>query len=193
MTTVGATRVGACFLVGAVVGTLLDAIHAYGGVLSYPDPVLGREAAFVPLEFGLIGAGVALALPLLERAARRPPPAWSATERIGELLLFACLYAATAIVEPGGAPWLALGLLALAGVRLAMRPVSGDWLYVLLAAVLGPLGEVSLLAAGVFDYEDPDVAGIPYWLPGLWANGGFLVRRLIQPLVVSSAPEPSPA
>ena len=32
--------------------------------------------------------------------------------------------------------------------------------YVLLAAVLGPAGEALLVSLGVFDYSDPDFAGI---------------------------------
>ena len=36
-------------------------------------------------------------------------------------------------------------------------------------------------ATGAFDYAHPDFAGIPMWLPALWANGGLLIRRLLAP------------
>ena len=39
-------------------------------------------------------------------------------------------------------------------------------------------------AIGAFDYADPDVAGIPMWLPALWANGGIFIRRLLAPVVL---------
>src|SRR6266516_4391080 len=56
-----------CFIAGAVLGTALDAIHAYGDVEAYPDPALGRLGWFVPLEFGLAGLVAAVAVPRLDR------------------------------------------------------------------------------------------------------------------------------
>ena len=108
-----------------------------------------------------------------------------------ELSFFALLYFVTTL--PGDSGWaitLALGLLALAAARLAFDGAPGDWVYVVLAAVLGPTGEAIMSALGAFDYVDPDVAGIPLWLPGLWANGGFLIRRLIVPIALPSAAKP---
>ena len=176
-------RLAACFALGAVVGTLLDGIHAYGDVLSYPHPAFGRWAAFVPLEFGLLALGVGLATPLLERAARAAAQSWTLRRRAGELALFAALYTLTALMPAAAAPAFALALIALAAARLALRPVAGDWLYVVLAAAVGPVAEAALSALGAFDYRHPDIAGIPWWLPGLWANGGFMIRRLVTPIV----------
>jgi hypothetical protein len=185
-------RLAVCFALGAVLGTLLDGIHAYGDVLVYPDPAFGRWAWFVPLEFGLLGLGAALVCPLLERLAQTPLPRPSALARTLELSFFALLYFVTTL--PGDSGWaiaLALALLALAAARLAFDGASGDWVYVLLAAVLGPAGEAIMSALGAFDYVDPDVAGIPLWLPGLWANAGFLIRRLIVPLALPVPAQPS--
>jgi hypothetical protein len=174
-----------CFLLGAVLGTLLDGIHAYGDVLVYPDPAFGRWAWFVPIEFGLTGAAVGLLMPSMERVvAAGEMPHWSLTQRAGELALFACLYVATALIEPGGAVMLAVALAALALGRVGLDGASGDWAYALAAAVLGPAAEALISAIGAFDYVDPDFAGIPIWLPALWANGGLLIRRLIAPLVL---------
>jgi Protein of unknown function (DUF2878) len=184
-------RLAVCFALGAVVGTLLDGIHAYGDVLVYPDPAFGRWAWFVPLEFGLLGLGAALVCPPLERLAENPLPRPSMLARALELSFFAFLYFVTTL--PGDSGWaiaLALGLLALAAARLAFDGAPGDWVYVLLAAVLGPTGEAIMSALGAFDYVDPDVAGIPLWLPGLWANGGFLIRRLIVPIALSAEKAP---
>ena len=50
-------------MLGAVVGTLLDGIHAYGDVLAYDVPGFGRWGWFVPLEFALLGVAAALAVP----------------------------------------------------------------------------------------------------------------------------------
>jgi hypothetical protein len=174
-----------CFLLGAVLGTLLDGIHAYGDVLVYPDPAFGRWAWFVPVEFGLVGAAVGLLMPSLEQVvANGETPYWSLAQRAGELVLFTGLYLATALVEPGGAVALAIALTALAVFRVVRGGVRGDWAYALAAAVLGPAAEALISALGAFDYVDPDFAGIPIWLPPLWANGGLLIRRLIAPIAM---------
>ena len=179
-----ASRLAACFLVGAVLGTALDAIHVHNGVLVYHGATIGDIGWWVPLQFGVVGALVGLAIPVIERSVGvAEPPTWRVDQVVGELMLFAVLYLSTALVSADDAGWLTAGLFALAGVRLALVPTQGDWAYVLLAAVLGPLGEAAVSATGVFEYVDPDFLGIPYWLPALWANGGFLLRRLLLPVV----------
>lgn len=192
-----------CFALGAVLGTLLDGIHVYGDVLTYPDPAFGRWAWFVPLEFGLLGAAAAALLPLIEstsagspemgrssgrRLGERPLIDWSPGRRLGELLLFFALYATTALADGHAAVALAVVLLLLAAARLALSPEIGDLPYVVVAAVLGPAAEAVLVAGGAFCYSHPDVIGIPYWLPGLWANGGYLIRRLLAPIVMPGVP-----
>jgi hypothetical protein len=179
------SRLGVCFALGAVTGTLLDGIHAYGDVLSYAHPAFGRWAFFVPLEFGLLGALAGMLAPLLERIAGATPT-FATADRIRELALFTSLYLATAIVGDDWSFALAIALAALALARLALGATRGDWLYLLLAAVLGPAGEAVMSALGAFEYRNPDLAGIPIWLPALWANGGFLIRRLIVPIVMPS-------
>lgn len=186
-------RLALCFVLGAVVGTLLDAIHVYGDVLAYPHSAIGRLAWFVPLEFGLIGLLVGLLAPALENAfASQERPRWSAAERLGELALLAALYFLTTLVSGGWSFVLAGALAALVVIRLALTGDRADVPYVLLAAVLGPAGEALLVALGVFDYLDPDFAGIAVWLPALWANGGFLIRRLIVPIVLPQASAATP-
>ena len=170
-------RLAACFALGAILGTLLDGIHAYGDVLSYPHPAFGRWAWFVPLEFGLLGAAACLLVPLFEQRRADPAPP-SVPAALGELALFTCLYLASALLDGHAAPALAAGLGALAAARLVLGR-GGDLPYVLLAAVLGPAGEAILSAAGAFSYTHPDLFGIPLWLPALWANAGFLIRRVI--------------
>jgi hypothetical protein len=180
-----ARRLAFCFALGACLGTLLDGIHAYGDVLDYPDPAFGRWAWFVPLEFGLVGVGAGLAVPRLERLGGAPSGiGWTVRRRVLELFLFAGLYVSTTLVAGPGAVTLAIALAGVAAARLARREAPGDWIYVLIAAVLGPSAEAVISALGAFAYNDPDFAGIPVWLPSLWANGGLLIRRLIRPIVL---------
>jgi uncharacterized protein DUF2878 len=182
------SRLARCLVLGAVLGTLLDGIHAYGDVLAYPDPAIGRWAWFVPLEFGLLGVGAGLVVPHLEQLLTDGgTPHWSMARRMAEVLLFAGLYLSSALIGPGGAVALTVALGALAAVRLLVTRTRGDWAYVLGAAVLGPAAEAVISALGAFDYLDPDFAGIPCWLPALWANAGFLIRRLVAPIVLQKA------
>ena len=158
-----------CFLLGAVLGTLLDGIHAYGDVLVYPDPAFGRWAWFVPLEFGLLGVGVGLLMPALERVVAAGRDAALVPGRAGgrARCCSPALYFATALVEPGGAVVLALALGALAVVRLlasARAPATGStcspprcW---------ARRREAIISALGAFDYVEPDFAGIPYLAAG---------------------------
>jgi hypothetical protein len=180
-------RLVVCFALGAVLGTMLDGIHVYRDVLSYETPAFGRWAWFVPVEFGLLGAGVGFLVPLIEGRITGGRSNWSAGRRLGELLLFFALYAASAVADGRAAAALAMVLLLLAIVRLALGPTAGDLPYVAAAAVLGPAVEAVIAGAGAFSYSHPDFIGIPYWLPGLWANAGFLVRRLVAPIVMPAA------
>ena len=179
-----ASRLTICFCLGAVLGTLLDGIHVYGDVESYPDPLLGRWAWFVPLEFGLAGALAGVVIPALERiAGPASAPRWTLGVRAAELALIVAAYLSTVLLDD--APVLVTaGLIALLAIRLTFRPVSGDWLYALIGALAGPVTEAAISALGAFDYADPDVAGIPMWLPALWANGGIFIRRLLAPVVL---------
>jgi hypothetical protein len=182
-----AARLALCFLIGVALGTLLDGIHVYGDVLSYPDPAFGRWAWFVPLEFGLVGALAGALIPGLERVVGPPrTPRWSPGVRLLELGVIAAAYLSTVVLSDAPVA-VTLGLLALLAARLAWRPVRGDWAYALIAAVAGPAGEALLSATGAFDYADPDFAGIPMWLPALWANGGIFIRRLLAPVVLDPA------
>jgi hypothetical protein len=181
----GLLRLAVCFALGAVVGTFLDGIHAYGDVLSYPNPAFGRWAFFVPIEFGLLAVLVGMLAPALERIGGGSA-VFGRGERLRELALFALLYVMTTLVSGAWSYALALALAALAAARVARGSTTGDLPYVAIAAVLGPAAEALMSGLGAFDYSDPDVAGIPVWLPALWANGGLLIRRLIVPVVMPS-------
>jgi len=182
-----AARLATCFFLGALLGTLLDGIHLYGDVESYPDPGFGRWAWFVPLEFGAAGLVAGALIPRLERAAGPPEsPRWSPLTRLAELGLLVAAYLSTVLLAdvPGLVTALLLALLA---ARLALWPVRGDWAYALAGGLAGPAAEILIAATGAFDYADPDLAGIPLWLPALWANGGLFIRRLLLPVVLDES------
>jgi uncharacterized protein DUF2878 len=184
-------RILAAFALGAVLGTGLDAIHVYGDVETYSSEVFGELGWFVPLEFGLAGVAAALAIPILER--RFGPghqPVWTAWERLREVILLTGLYVTSIAVNGPNAALFLIALVVLLAVRLRFVSTRGDLGFALTAAVAGPVVEAAIHAVGAFDYTEPDVLGLPLWLPGLWANGGLAIRRLFGPLAV---PEPHEA
>ena len=54
---------------------------------------------------------------------------------------------------------------------------DGLLLYVTMA-ILGPIAEVVIVHAGAWQYESPNLAGIPMWLPFLWGSAALSIRRL---------------
>src|SRR5579859_7067744 len=66
---------------------------------------------------------------------------------------------------------------------------GGDWqnlVFSLVTAITGTLIEMILVAAGAFAYLHPDMLGVPYWLPAIYACAslavGDLGRSLFYPL-----------
>ena len=173
------------FLLGATLGTALDALHAYGDVESYANPVIGRLGWFVPLEFGLAGLVAGVTVPALDRRLAGHTLAWPLADRFRELALIVALYATTVIANGWGAGLIAVAFVALLVLRLARSRAPGDWAFALVAGLAGPAVEAAIHAVGAFDYSEPDLLGIPIWLPALWANGGIVIRRLFAPLTVA--------
>jgi hypothetical protein len=143
----------------------------------------------VPLEFGLAGVASALAIPVLERALGVGHPHWSGWERVREVPLLAGLYVTSVAANGPSALLFTAALLVLLAVRLRFAAAPGDWAFALVAALAGPATEAAIHALGAFDYTEPDVLGLPVWLPALWANGGLAIRRLFGPLSVPQAHE----
>jgi hypothetical protein len=143
--------------------------------------VIGRLGWFVPLEFGLAGLAAGAVVPVLDRRLAGRPLGWPHAARLRELVLIVALYLATVAANGWGAVALAIVFTALGTFRLMWQPAPGDWAFVLIAAIIGPAVEATLVAVGAFDYTEPDVLGIPVWLPSLWANGGLVIRRLFGP------------
>jgi Protein of unknown function (DUF2878) len=185
LTSLRIQRLALCFVVGAVLGTGLDAIHAYGDVESYPDPAIGQLGWFVPVEFGLAGVVVGLAIPSLDLALAGRALTWPLAVRLREIAVIIVLYAATVAANGWGAAAVTVAFVAVLVLRLAGYAAPGDWVFALIAAIAGPAVEATLVAIGAFEYTQPDFLGIPVWLPALWANGGVMIRRVFADLPVA--------
>lgn len=161
---------GACFAIGAIAGSLLDAVHTHTGTTRYPEPIVFRMAWWTPLLFGTAGVLVLAAAPLAERVVRRPV----ATVRsgIGEALAFLAFvasYVVSGVLPTGNLTKLTV----MTGLFVSAVVLVGRTLVALvlaaIGAIAGPVVEIVLVGRGAFAHLQPDFAGIPMWLPALYA------------------------
>ena len=105
-----------------VVGAACDQFHVQSGLLSYPDPRLWDQAAWVPLNFAVLLTGlVAVTIPLARRAlGDAPAPGNAALAK--DLAWFVGAYALSGIVAPDHPDLLAAAYLAVWVPRVAARP-----------------------------------------------------------------------
>ncbi len=162
------------FVLGATLGTGLDAFHVYSGVERYPRPVFLGVAWWVPLLFGAAAAAIGYSHvrvdSLLGYRRRSVGLMWS----LGELMWVVLAY----VVSGSGLDSLAkVGLLTV--IYLNFWMIAGrNWQSLVLSAVTaitGTLVEMVLVAAGAFFYVHPDMLGVPYWLPGIYVCASLAV------------------
>ncbi|TAH35551.1 MAG: hypothetical protein EYC70_12910 [Planctomycetota bacterium] len=154
-------------LAGGALVSLCDRMHMAGGVLTYPDGGLWGQPWWVPLLFGAAGVVLVAAHDLLVKALRSPPRPSRPDEVLLYGALFVAAYAATAFA-PLSAPLLAVLLLALwLPAALAQRSAA-FWVFAAALGLAGPLVEAALSSGDRFGYTQPDVLGVPMWLPVLY-------------------------
>ncbi len=155
------------FIPGALPGTALDAFHVLSGVERYASPTLLGVAWWVPLLFGgaavVIGYSHPMLDPLMHHRRFRPlfssvlGLAWLPLVYLISASFFDTLTKTLLIVLVYCNFWLLTG---------------SDWqnlVFSLVTAITGTLLEMILVAAGAFAYLHPDLLGVPYWLPGIYA------------------------
>lgn len=165
------------FLFGAFVGTLLDLLQTFNGIATYTNPLIFRTAWWVPFLFGggavLIGLGHSKMSPV------------STTKKTFlkflSLLILASLVTAFFKI-PNTQKAAALLILFFVGWFLWDRNPK-NILLALCVAVVGSAIESSLARIGLYFYTQPDMCGIPYWLPCLYFHvsqaAGLLGRLLL--------------
>jgi hypothetical protein len=173
------------FLLGATLGTALDAFHVYSYVEQYTRPSFFGVAWWVPLLFGSAAVAIGYSHPLVDPLIHNIRPPRRISTSVAELgwLVLAYLVAASP-----------LGSLAKAG--LLMLIYLNFWLLVgrgwqnlllsLVTAITGTLVEMTLVAAGAFYYLQPDILGVPYWLPWIYACASLAVGDLGRSLMYRS-------
>ena len=173
------------FLLGATFGTMLDALHVHSGVERYPMPVLFGLAWWVPLLFGAAAVAIGYSHPAVDPLLHRERPPRRLSSSFAELtwLLLAYLISASALESIVKA-----GLLFLIYFNFWLL-TGGGWQSLLLSlvtAITGTLIETILVASGAFSYLHPDVFGVPYWLPFIYACASLAVGDLGRSLMTFS-------
>lgn len=167
------------FLIGAIVGTLLDGLQTWGGVAYYTQPTFLGTPWWVPLLFGAGVVLIGVTHVRFHPINKDLPRAFS-----GSVLI---LIVASLITAGSGLSHLKITLI-LAGLYLFSWGTYDRTLKSLGLAIgtalIGPLTERGIESTGLYQYNRPDILGVPYWLPFLYlhisAAGGFLGRLLLK-------------
>jgi hypothetical protein len=165
-------------LMGATLGTALDGIHTHLGITGYAVPWHWLMARWVPLLFGGAGVAIGLVPAVADLAAygrlARPRPS---LVLVG-MLLFILAYALSGLLATAFAActWVLGVIFALVwwmadGTRLGLA-------LAVLTAVAGVTAEATLVHVGAFWYVSPHFAGVPVWLPWLYAIGTIAVGNV---------------
>ena len=169
-----------------LLGAALDQIHVQSGLLSYPDPAWWGQAWWVPLNFAvLLTSLVAVTIPLARAGAPllggSAPPANAMLA--ADFAWFAGAYALSGLVAPDDPGLLAAAYVVVWVARIALRRDRAFLVPYGIALALAGCGvEAAEIALGWFSYAEPDVAGVPLWLAGIYLHGAPLAlgvaRRL---------------
>ncbi len=157
-------------------GAACDQFHVQAGLLSYPDPWLWDQAAWVPVNFAVLLTGLVLAtIPLTRVAGARGVAGPSDRRLLADLSWFVGAYAISGLLAPDHPDALAIAYVAVWIPRIALREERA-FLYPfgIALALAGCLVEAAEIKLGWFSYADPDVIGVPFWLAGIYLHGAPL-------------------
>lgn len=172
------------FLLGTIFGTALDAFHVFTSVEQYTRPVFLGVAWWVPLLFGFATVTIGFTHPLVDpliHNLRRPRRLSTSIAELAWLLL------AYVIVASSISSLAKTILLSLIYFNFWLLTGRG-WQNLLLSivtAITGTLIEMTLVASGAFSYLQPDILGVPYWLPFMYACASLAIGDLGRSLMYS--------
>lgn len=170
-------------VLGATVGPVLDGIHTHTGTTWYPHPQLWLSVWWCPPLFSFAAVSIGLSRPLAQALLGRVE---AAPPRSGVGLGMALLGVGFALsgVLPFG--WAGKTAVLIALGAAAWGACDRTELALLLAALNaagGSVVEMVLVSRGDFFHRDAEFAGVPLWLPWLYALAsigmGCLGRRLV--------------
>lgn len=159
-----------------------------GTVIHRWAPQVDGQTVWVVVSFGLAALVLVSLAPSLAEQARP-----SGLRMASELGIMTLIYAASGWFGQGHPNAVFLAFAALFALRLL---ASGDRRALLgvaaVLAVVGPAFESLAWLVGMFEYAEPDVIGVPWWLFAFYANGAWATREL-GALLRGRTPERVPA
>jgi hypothetical protein len=171
-------------VLGATMGTVLDALHVWSGTAGYRGVALLpflNVAWYVPLEFAVAGTVVGLLRPELDEELNRRRsdlPEWKV---VLSMVYLVVVWASSGLLGKAGLENDAIGalLLAVAVVNWITfdRTPQGAFA-ALLTAMLGVMVEAGVALTGTYYYTHPDIFGVPAWLPALYLTACVSVGNL---------------
>lgn len=171
----------ALILLGAIVGTALDAFHAHNDVERYPSPALFGVAWWVPLLFGAAAVSIAYSHVFIDALLhqRRSPQLVTSLAELAWLVLAYLISAGTldTLAKTGLLLLIYLNFWLLAG------RTWQNLVFSIATAITGMLIEMILVSVGAFAYVHPDFLGVPYWLPCLYACASLAVGDVGRSLI----------
>jgi hypothetical protein len=171
---------------GAVLGTLLDALHVATSTTRYAHPAALGLAWWVPILFAAAALVIGLSHRAVDALLGRRPPADPARIAVGLVALLG-LWATSGLVKDVR---IATPLLAAASLAVWWRlegTLAGLGLGLATAAA-GVAVETSLVRAGAFEYVAPDAGRVASWLPWLYVTASVAVGNLARWLASASEP-----
>ena len=166
------------FAAGGVGLALCDQIHVQSGVLDYDTGGFFGQAWWVPLQFGVAALAIVAGAAPFARGRAQP----KFIDFVTGTAWFVAAYAASGLFDahPNA---LAVAFVLTWALRVALAPQPASLVaYSLLLAAAGTAAEAALSAAGTFAYANPDLLGVPIWLPGLYLHGAPLALALSRAL-----------
>ncbi len=165
-------------LVGAVVCTFGDHLHATHGVLTYAHPALWDQAWWVLPLFFVASLAALLGARVTRKMFRAPPLSPNDARLVAaDGIAFVTAYTMTSFTHPAANATLAVLVAFWIARMLAGAP---RWLVVLSLAnaIAGPLVEAAISSTGAFTYDHPDLMLVARWLPGIYLHVAPISARL---------------
>ncbi|MEO8878718.1 MAG: hypothetical protein ABI461_24220 [Polyangiaceae bacterium] len=177
-------------IIGSVICTVGDHLHATHGVLGYTHVFAWNQAWWVPLLFFGATLGSIGGAHVVRRLFKAPPLAPNSLKLIiGDGIAFAAACALTSFTHT--APNETMLLLAAFWLARVLITPTPPWLIALsfTSAIMGPLVEATVSGFGLFAYTHPDFVGVSRWLPGIYLYTAPISARLEALLVAPAALE----
>ena len=168
---------------GAAVATVCDAIHVHTKTLSYPDPLIWKQAGWVFPGFTVAFVSMAviyagIAKPLENKITiEESQQAGEMAPFVEAMTYFAVIYMLSGFgnYSPEILCFIFYGTFVL---RLGAT-YEKEWLLIVafLLAFGGMFGEGLLAQFGLVAYRQPEIFNVPFWLGGVYMHGAFALRE----------------